>query len=280
MSRVATVRSPSSLYSFASAFFGASSLPGKAALRLIERHARFYRRMWLVVLSGAVEPLFYLFSVGVGVGGLIGTVTGPGGVPVPYKTFVAPGLLAVSALNGALNDSTFNVFGRLKWEKLYDAVLATPVGAGEVALGEIGWAVLRGLLYSVPFLVVMAALGLITSPWALLALPGAALISFAVAAVGVACTTFMRSWQDFEYVVLVSVPLFLFSGTFYPLSVYPHVIAVIVEWSPLYQGVVILRDLVLGYPSLSLLWRAAYLLLLGLAGLAVAGRRIARLLLV
>jgi lipooligosaccharide transport system permease protein len=96
----------------------------------------------------------------------------------------------------------------------------------------------------------------------------------------VACTTFMRSWQDFEYVVLVSVPLFLFSGTFYPLSVYPHVIAVMVEWSPLYQGVVILRDLVLGYPSLSLLWRAAYLLLLGLAGLAVAGRRIARLLLV
>jgi lipooligosaccharide transport system permease protein len=90
----------------------------------------------------------------------------------------------------------------------------------------------------------------------------------------------MGSWQDFEYVVLVAVPLFLFSGTFYPLSIYPHVIAGVVEWSPLYQGVVILRDLVLGYPSPDLAWRAAYLLLLGVAGLAVAGRRIAALLLV
>jgi lipooligosaccharide transport system permease protein len=262
------------------AFFGASSPPGRPALRLIERHARFYRRMWLVVASGAAEPLFYLLSVGVGIGGLVGTVTGPDGHPVPYRDFVAPGLLAVSALNGALNDSTFNVYSRLKFDKLYDAVLATPIGAGEVALGEIGWAVLRGVLYCVPFLIVMAGMGLITSAWAVLALPGAALISFAVAAIGVACTTYMKSWQDFEYVMLVALPMFLFSGTFYPLSVYPHVIGVIVEWSPLYQGVAILRDLVLGAPSPDLAWRAAYLLLLGLAGLALAGRRIARLLLV
>jgi lipooligosaccharide transport system permease protein len=90
----------------------------------------------------------------------------------------------------------------------------------------------------------------------------------------------MTSWQDFEYVMLVSVPLFLFSGTFYPLSVYPHVIGVLVEWTPLYQGVVILRDLVFGVPSWDLLWRAAYLAAVGAIGLAVAGRRIAKLLLV
>jgi lipooligosaccharide transport system permease protein len=255
-------------------------VPGLRGLRLIERHARFYRRMWLVVAAGAAEPLFYLLSVGVGIGGLIGDVTGPNGQPVPYREFVAPGLLAVSALNGALNDSTFNIYGRLKFDKLYDAVLTTPLGARDVAFAEIGWAVLRGIIYSISFLIVMAALGLIASPWAILALPGAALISFATAAVGVYLTTFMKSWQNFDYVLLVAAPLFLFSGTFYPLSVYPHVIGVIVEWSPLYQGVVILRDLVLGVPSPDLAWRAAYLVALGVAGLALAGQRIAKLLLV
>ena len=256
------------------------SIPGMLGLRLIERHARFYRRMWLVIASGAAEPAFYLLSVGVGIGGLIGSVTGPAGHAVPYREFVAPGLLAVSALNGALNDSTFNIYGRLKFEKLYDAVLTTPLGARDVAFAEIGWAVLRGMIYSVSFLVVMAAMGLIESAWALLALPAAALISFATAAIGVFLTTYMKSWQDFDYVLLFAVPTFLFSGTFYPLSVYPHVIGVIVEWSPLYQGVAILRDLVLGVPSPDLAWRAAYLLALGVAGLALAGRRIGKLLLV
>jgi lipooligosaccharide transport system permease protein len=183
-------------------------------------------------------------------------------------------------LNGALNDSTFNVFGRLKFEKLYDAVLATPPGARDVAFAEIGWAVLRGLIYSVTFLVVIASMGLVASPWALLALPGAALISFATAALGVFLTTYMQSWQDFDYIILVSAPLFSFSGTFYPLSVYPHVVAVIVEWTPLYQGVLILRELILGAPPPGLAWRAAYLIALGAVGLALAGQRIASLLLV
>jgi lipooligosaccharide transport system permease protein len=256
------------------------SLPGARGLRLIERHARLYRRMWLIVVAGAVEPLFYMLSVGFGIGGLIGTVTGPGGQAVPYREFVAPGLLAVSALNGALSDSTYNVFGRLKFAKLYDAVIATPLGPRDIAFAEIGWAVLRGVIYSATFLLVIAAMGLVVSPWALLALPGAALISFATAALGVLLTTYMKSWQDFEYIVLVSAPLFLFSGTFFPLSVYPRAAGVIVEWSPLYQGVVILRDLVLGVPSPDLAWRAAYLGALGVAGLALAGRRIATLLLV
>jgi lipooligosaccharide transport system permease protein len=257
-----------------------SALPGARGLRLIERHARFYRRLWLVVVSGAAEPAFYLLSVGVGVGALVGDVAGPGGQPVSYREFVAPGLLAVSALNGALNDSTFNIYGRLKFEKLYDAVLTTPLGAQDVALAEIGWAVLRGMMYSVAFLIVMAVMGLMRSPWAVLALPAAALVSFATASIGVWLTTYMKSWQNFEYVMLVAVPMFLFSGTFYPLSVYPRVIGVIVAWSPLYQGVVILRDLVLGAPSADLVWRAGYLIALGVLGLALAGRRIGKLLLV
>jgi lipooligosaccharide transport system permease protein len=249
-------------------------------LRLIERHARFYRRTWLVVASGAAEPAFYLLSVGVGLGGLIGDVAGPGGQPVPYREFVAPGLLAVSALNGALSDSTYNVYARLKFDKLYDAVVNTPLGAGDIAFAEIGWAVLRGMLYSVSFLIVMAVMGLIRSPWAAFALPAVALISFATASVGLWLTTYMKSWQDFDYILLVALPIFLFSGTFYPLSVYPHVIGLIVQWSPLYQGVVILRDLVLGAISPDLLWRAAYLAALGAAAYAAAGRRMTRLLLI
>jgi lipooligosaccharide transport system permease protein len=149
-----------------------------------------------------------------------------------------------------------------------------------VALGETGWAVLRGALYAIAFTLVMLALGLLHTPWAILAVPCATLISFAIASVGVACTTYMKSWQDFDYVMLVAVPMFLFSGTFYPLSVYPRVVAGIVQWTPLYQGVVLLRDLVLGAPSPDLLWRAGYLAVLGVAGLTLAGRRIAKLLIV
>ena len=279
-SRVSGSRAPATITRRRSVSAVRAIFPGTRGLRLIERHARFYRRLWLVLASGAAEPAFYLLSVGVGVGALVGDVTGPGGQPVPYREFVAPGLLAVSALNGALNDSTFNIYGRLKFEKLYDAVLTTPLGAQDVALAEIGWAVLRGMMYSVSFLIVMAVMGLIRSPWAAFALPAVALISFATASVGLWLTTYMKSWQDFDYIVLVSAPLFLFSGTFFPLSVYPRVIGAVVEWSPLYQGVAIIRDLVLGVPSPDLAWRAAYLVALGVAGLALAGRRIAALLLV
>lgn len=250
------------------------------SLRLIERHARVYRHAWLVFASGVFEPLFYLLSVGLGLGVLVGKVPGPGGQLIPYREFVAPGLLAVSSMNGAMYDSTFNIFFRLKYAKLYDAILATPIRPAQVALGEIGWALFRGTIYAVAFILVMLALGLIHSAWAVLAVPCAVLIGFAFAAIGMTGTTFMKSWQDFDYVLLVSVPLFLFSGTFYPLSVYPPVVADIVQWTPLYQGVVLLRDLVLGVPSPELLWRAGYLAALGAAGLTVAGRRIAKLLLV
>jgi len=250
------------------------------SLRLIERHARAYRRAWLVFVSGIFEPLFYLLSVGLGLGVLVGKVPGPGGQPIPYREFVAPGLLAVSSMNGAMYDSTFNVFFRLKYDKLYDAVLATPMRPRQIALGEIGWALLRGTIYAIAFTLVMLALGLVHSPWAALGVPVAVLIGFAFAAVGMAGTTFMRSWQDLDYVVLISGPLFLFSATFYPLSVYPRPAQVVIEYTPLYQGVVLLRDLTLGVVGPGLLWRAAYLAALGLAGLYASGRRIGKLLLV
>ena len=253
---------------------------GARQWRIVERNYMVYRRGWVVFLTGMLEPIFYLFSIGIGVGGLVGDFTLPDGSTVGYVDFVAPAMLATSAMNGALFDATYNIFFKMKYAKLYDAILATPMRPAQVALGEIGWALLRGTIYAVAFILVMLALGLVHSAWAVLAVPCAVLIGFAFAAIGMTGTTFMKSWQDFDYVILASMPLFLFSTTFYPLGVYPRAIQVIVECTPLYQGVVLLRDLTVGVVGPDLLWRAGYLAVLGLAGLLVAGRRLAKLLLV
>jgi lipooligosaccharide transport system permease protein len=254
-------------------------LGGPGSGYLIERHLRVYRHAWAMVVSGFFEPMFYLLSIGVGLGKLVGSVIGPGGHPVDFPSFVAPALLASSAMNGALFDSTFNVFFRLKYAKLYDAALATPMRADEIALGEIGWALIRGGLYGIAFMAVMLILGLVHSAWAVADVPVALLIGFAFAGVGMAATTFMKSWQHFEYVLLATLPMFLFSTTFYPLSVYPRGLQIAVEATPLYQGVALLRGLTLGVVGPGLLWSVAYLAIMGAVGLYVAGRRITRLLL-
>ncbi|HEY2288418.1 MAG TPA: ABC transporter permease [Streptosporangiaceae bacterium] len=258
---------------------GPGGLGGRGSGRLIERHARAYRRTWLVLISGVFEPLFYLLSIGVGIGGLVGGVRGPGGHLISFASFVAPALLATSAMNGAVADSTFNLFFRLKYAKLYDALLATPMRSGDVALGEVGWALIRGGLYALSFQVVMLALGLIHSAWAVLVLPAALLIGFAFAGAGMAATTFMKSWQHFEFIMLATLPMFLFSTTFYPLGVYPRAIQIVVECTPLFQGISIIRALTLGGVGPGLLWNVLYLAVMGAAGLLIAGRRIAGLLL-
>ena len=147
-------------------------LRSRGSLHLVERHARVYRHAWLMLVSGLLEPLFYLLSIGVGLGRLVGQVAAPGGGPVSYAAFVAPALLASSAMNGAIYDSTFNVFFRLKYAKLYDAALATPMRPGDVALGEVTWSLIRGGLYASAFMVVMLAMGLVYSAWAVLAAAG------------------------------------------------------------------------------------------------------------
>jgi lipooligosaccharide transport system permease protein len=254
-------------------------LSGRRAALLVERNLMVYRRTWLIIVSGFFEPLFYLLSIGFGLGVLVGGVVLPNGQTIPYQAYVAPALLASSAMNGAIYDSTMNVFFKLKYAKTYDAILSTPLTVGNVALGEITWALMRGSLYALAFMFVLFGLGLALSPTAVLALPAAVLIGFAFAGVGMAITTFVRTWQDFELVQLAILPMFLFSATFYPVSTYPEPIRTFVEWTPLYQGVDLIRGLTTGLLQPGLLVHIAYLALMGLAGLYVVNRRLDRLLL-
>jgi lipooligosaccharide transport system permease protein len=255
------------------------AIPSRRALHLLERNLMVGRQLWLVMLSGFFEPVFYLFSVGVGIGELVGDIAGPDGTPISYAAFVAPALLGASAMNGAIFESTMNIFFKLKYGKVYDAILATPMSPGDVAVGEIAYSLGRGGLYAAVFLLVMWVAGYMPSAWGWLGLPAALLIGFAFAAVGMASTTFMRSWQDLDLVTLATLPLFLFSATFYPLSVYPEWLQWVARISPLYHGVEIIRGLTLGTFDWSMLGHVLFLIAMGAIGLLVAGRRISLLLL-
>ena len=256
-------------------------LPAGAGLArmLVERNALSFRREWVAFATGFIEPVLYLFSLGIGLGALVGTVSTQGGQQVPYAVFVAPAMLASSAMNGAVFDSTYNVFFKLKYAKLYDSVLATRMGPRDVAVGEITWSLIRGGVYSLAFLLITWAAGLVGSPWAVLALPAAVFIALAFAAVGMFCTTFMRSWVDFDFVNLAIQPMFLLSATFFPLTAYPSWAQPIVQATPLYQGVALVRGLMLGEVGPGLLWHVAYLAVLGLVGVVGSARRVERLLL-
>jgi lipooligosaccharide transport system permease protein len=250
---------------------------GRSAL-LFERNWMVYRRTWMIILSGLFEPLFYLASMGIGLGHYVPHVDVEGVGAISYASFIAPALLASAAMNGAVYDST-NVFWKMKYAKTYDAVLSTPVGPADVTVGETAWALFRGFLYAVSFLCVAAVLGLVDSVWGILALPGAVLIGFAFAGMGVAAITYFRTWQDFELLALVQLPMFLFSATFFPISTYPAAIQWVVRFSPLYHAIQLLRALNLGLIGWAQAVDVAYLLALGLLGVYIAQRRVGKLLL-
>jgi len=246
---------------------------------LVERNFLSFRRTWSIIVSGFFEPVFFLYAMGVGIGSLVGDVDVGGGRVVPYLVFVAPALLASSAMNGAIFDSTTNVFFKLKYAKLYDSVLATPLGPRDVAIGEITWALLRGLVYSGAFLLVAGLAGAVTTWWALLAVPAATLIGWAFAAVGMASATYMRTWADFDYVQLAILPMFLFSATFYPLTTYPEPLQWVVQVTPLYHGVAMVRDLMLGQVGAGIVVHIGYLVVMGAVGTVWTAGRVEKLLL-
>ena len=245
---------------------------------VVQRDLMAAKRNWVVPLSGFFEPLFYLLSLGLGLGALVGKVPGPSGHLVSYREFVAPALLAASAMNGGVFEAT-NVFFKMKYGKVYDTMLVTPIRPMDIAIGEITYALLRGLTYSLGFLVVMLGMGLVASPWAVLALPATVLIGFGFGAIGTAAATAFRSWQDQEWVALAVLPMFLFSTTFYPLSTYDGWLQALVRVTPLYQGVALLRELVLGPVGISAVGHAVYFVAMGTIGVVITQRRIRRMLL-
>lgn len=251
----------------------------RRAASVTERNVAALRTLyWLLMLSGLLEPLLYLFSIGFGVGGLIGDITLPGGRTVGYAEFVAPAMLASAAMSGTLSETTFNFFGKMKFMRLYDGILATPVRPIEIALGELAWAMVRGSLYSAAFLAIMVGMSLTTPARALAMVAAAVLTGFAFGAVGMTISTLMRSWQDFDLIFSAQFALFLFSGTFIPATAYPVWLRWIVEVTPLYRSVDLVRALSLGPVGWLQLLDAAYLLAMLIAGLLVAGRRMEKML--
>jgi lipooligosaccharide transport system permease protein len=251
--------------------------PVVGGLLIIERNVMVYRRTWMILFSGFFEPLFYLFFFVYPLERFIGDVAWEGDT-IDYAAFVAPALLASSAMNGAFYDAT-NVFWKLRYGKVYDAMLSTPVSPRDVAVGETMWAVVRSLLYSAAFLNIILVLGLVDSWWGVLVLPACFVIGFGFAGAGIAAVTWMRNWQDFDLIQLVMLPMFLFATTFFPLSVYPEVIEWIVQALPLYHGIELVRALATGTPGWLQLVNVAYLLSMGLVGMFIASRRIDGLLL-
>ena len=231
---------------------GTSIYSGRS-LTLIERGFKAFKSSnWMVVLSGFVEPVFYLLAFGFGIGQLIGDLEDGNGNLVSYAAFIAPALLATSAMNGAIYDSTWNVFFKMHFGKIYQVMLSSSMGPLDVALGEIFWALLRGVAYSLGFMAIVFPIGLVTNAWGLLAIPAATLVAFGFASLGMAITSYLKSFQQMNWVTFFLLPMFLFSGTFFPVSVYPQWIQTIVQALPLWQGVELIRSLMLGNISASL----------------------------
>lgn len=229
---------------------------------------------WIIVVTGVFEPIFYLLSLGLGLGGLIGTVSDGHGNEIPYAAYIAPALLAVSAMNGAIYDSTWNVFFKMHFGKLYQGMLATRLGPLDVALGEISLALLRGAAYGVTFLVVMQALGLNLAWTAILALPALVIIAFGFASLGMGITSYLKSFQQMDVIPLVLLPMFLLSATFFPISVYPEPVQWFIMALPLWHGVELVRGLTTGALDWGMLGHLAYYLGMIALGVLFTTRRL------
>jgi lipooligosaccharide transport system permease protein len=240
------------------------------ALSVWWRNAALYRRTWKFnILPNFFEPLLYLVSIGVGVGAYVSEMAG-----MSYVAFLAPGLVAVAAMNGASFEVTYNAFVRMNFEKTYAAMLTTPIQPDDVLAGEILWAVTRSCIYGGCFWTVIAAVGLAPLPAALLALPLIPLTGLLFAALGIAFSLRIPSIDLFSfYFTLFLTPLFLFSDVFFPLEErLSGAWLWVAEALPLLHPVRLMRHAFRGDWSPVLVWDFAYILVLSAALLALAAR--------
>ena len=240
------------------------------AFAVWQRNAAMYRRTWkLNLLPNFFEPVLYLVSIGIGVGSY---VTEMGGTS--YVAFLAPGLIAVAAMNGASFEVTYNTFVRLHYEKTYDSMLTTPIQPEDVLVGEVLWAVTRACIYGGCFFIVLAAVGLAPLPWALLALPLLPLAGCLFAAIGIAFSLHVVTIDLFNfYFTLFLTPLFLFSDIFFPLSDrLSGAWLWLAEALPLLHPVRLARAAFRGEASPILLWDVLYIVAVSALLLAFAAR--------
>lgn len=246
----------------------------RRATKIIRRNALAYKHYWIAFVSGFFEPVFYLVAVGFGVGQFVGTIDYKG-LPLEYASFMAPGMLAASTLNGAIFDGFFSPFFKLNWMKTYDGIVNTPMNIPDIAVGEVFWALIRGTIYGVGFLAVMTALGLVHSPWALLAVPAVMLSGAALSAGAMILTGITKEISSLEKVMtLIVFPLFLFSGTFFPVSLYPALLQPVVKATPLFHSASLLRALTTGHVDAGTVMHAGYLLVMFVVASAIATRLI------
>ena len=253
---------------------GAKHYAGRSHVILERSLVALKSSNWFPVVSGFLEPLLYLFSFGYGVGTLIGDIQVSNGQVVSYAMFIAPGLLATSAMNGAIYDSTWNVFWKLNESKLYKTMLSTPLGPLDIALGEITWALIRGLVYSLGFLTVVTALGLTPSFWAILAIPAASLVAFGFASFGMAITSYFKTYQQMGFINIILLPMTLFSGSLYPISVYPDWLEKVIMALPLWHAIEMVRAFWFGNLTSGVLVHIGYFLVMIALGLYVTSRRL------
>jgi lipooligosaccharide transport system permease protein len=256
---------------------GAGVYSGRPGVVLERGYYALKSSTWMVVASGFVEPVFYLLAFGYGIGQFINGTTDGNGNPITYAQFIAPALLATSAMNGAIYDSTWNVFFKMHFGKVYNGMLSTSMGTLDVALGEISWALLRGLAYAIGFMAVVSAMGLIPSIWGLLAIPAAVLVAFGFASVGMGVTSYLKNHQQMQWIQFVMLPMFLFSGTFYPLSIYPQVVQWLIQAMPLWQAIELIRGLTLGLLNWAMLGHVLYFVAMIIGGLYFTTRRLTAL---